>query len=163
MALKKFLLLGPLVTVLLGPSAAQAQRVTGQVRYGDSNQAAFNVSVHCNGTGTNQIQQTDRSGRFTCTLGSPGRFSVRVDADGYIPEEQSGNAPDTNSSEYLFFRLLPRAGAKTATRTGPVIDASVPPEARKACEKGIEAIGSGNKDRIEEGARHLEAAVYCVS
>ena len=159
MALKRLLPLGPLITVLLVTSAAQAQRVTGQVRYADTNQAAFNVSVHCNGTGTNQIQQTDRSGRFTCTLGSPGRFSVRVDADGYLPEEQSGNAPDTNSSEYLFFRLLPKAGPKTATRTVPVIDASVPPEARKAYEKGVEAIGSGNKDRIEEGARQLEKAV----
>lgn len=159
MYLKKFLPLCALVTLLLIASAAQAQRVTGQVRYADTNQAAFNVNVHCRGTGTSQIQQTDRSGRFTCTLGTPGGFTVRVEADGYITEEQSGNAPDTNSSEYLFFRLLPKSGAKTATRTAPPIDPNVPPEARKAYEKGVEAIGSGNKDRIEEGARQLEKAV----
>ena len=159
MSLKRFLPLCALFIPLLITSAVQAQQVTGQVRYADTNQAAFNVNVHCDGTGTNQIQQTDRSGRFTCRLGSPGRFSVRVDADGYIPEEQSGNAPDTNSSEYMFFRLRPKPAAKAATPTVPPVDPNVPSEARKAFEKGVEAIGTGNKDKIEEGVRQLEKAV----
>jgi len=159
MSLKKLLPFCALFTLLLIKSVTHAQQVTGQVRYGDTNQPAFNVNVHCDGAGTSQIQQTDRSGRFTCRLGSPGRFSVRVDAGGYISEEQSGSALDSNTSEYMFFRLRPDPGAKAAVPTASTADPDVPSEARKAFDKGVEAISVGNKDKIEEGARQLEKAV----
>jgi hypothetical protein len=102
---KSFYCFCALIIVCLGASNATAQRVIGQVRYAESNQPAFNVNVHCEGVGTNQIRQTDRNGRFVCTLGSPGNFTVRVDAPGYIQEQQAGMALDSNLSEYMFFRL----------------------------------------------------------
>ena len=150
MSQKKSLPLCAFIMLLFSTSAARSQQVTGQVRYGDTNQAAFKVNVHCDGTGTSQIRQTDRSGKFTCTLGSPGRFSVRVDADGYIPEEQSGSAPDTNSSEYMFFRLMPKPAAKAATPTASPADPNVPLDARKAFEKGVKQSPLVTKTRSQK-------------
>jgi tetratricopeptide (TPR) repeat protein len=159
MSLKWSLPLCAILTLLLVASAASAQQVTGQVRYSDTNQPAFNVNVHCDGAGTSQIRQTDRSGRFTCALGSTGSFSVRVEAQGYLREEQSGTAVDTNAQEYLFFRLRPDPAAKTAAPTASPVDPNVPAEARKSFDKGVAAIGAGNKQSMEDGARHLEQAV----
>lgn len=159
MSLKKFLPLWALCTFLLVTSTAQAQQVTGQVRYADTNQPAFHANVHCDGAGTTQIRQTDRSGRFTCALGSTGSFSVRVEAPGYLREEQSGTALDTSAQEYFLFRLRPDPEAKAATPAASPSDPNVPSEARKAFDKGVEAIATGNKDKIEEGVRHLEKAV----
>ncbi len=134
--------------------------MTGQVRYSDTNQPAYNAIVRCNGTGTSQIQQTDRSGRFACGLGSTGSFTVSVDADGYFPEQQSGNAIDNQAREYMLFRLKPRpAGAKPAAPAAAPVDPNVPAEARQAFDKGVQAIALGNKEKIQEGAQQLEKAV----
>jgi tetratricopeptide (TPR) repeat protein len=145
--------------LLFSGSVIHAQQVTGQVRYADSNQPAYNANVHCEGASTSQILQTDRSGKFTCLLGSPGSFSVRVDASGYISQQQSGNALDSRSDEYLFFRLQPDPNAKPGASILPIADPKVPAEARKAFDKGVELINLGQKEKIEEGARELEKAV----
>jgi tetratricopeptide (TPR) repeat protein len=139
-------------------SVAEAQQVNGQVRAADTGQPLYNAVVHCEGVGTNQIQQTDRSGRFTCRLGGSGNFKVRVDLPGYIQEEQSATAADTNSSEYMFFRLKPSPGAKANPSSSPV-DANAPAEARAEFEKGAAAIAIGNKKKIEEAVGHLEKAI----
>jgi tetratricopeptide (TPR) repeat protein len=159
MSERKLILLCAFMMLMFMTSTARSQQVTGQVRFADTNQAAFNVNVHCNGTGTSQIQQTDRSGKFRCTLGSTGSFSVRVDADGYVPEEQSGNAIDTFANEYMLFRLKRIPGAKPSLSTVSVADSNIPPAARKAFDSGVEAIASGKKDKIEEGVQSLEQAV----
>jgi predicted negative regulator of RcsB-dependent stress response len=148
-----------LFLLLFTASIANAQQVSGQVRYADTGQAAFNVNVHCDGANTSQIQQTDRSGKFTCLLGSPGSFSVRVEAGGYLTEEQSGSALDSHSSEYMFFRLRPDPRGKTATTPANATDPNVPAEALKAFDKGVEAINAGTKEKIEAGAQQLEKAV----
>lgn len=148
-------------------SDAIAQRVTGQVRYAESNQPAFNVNVHCEGVGTNQIRQTDRNGKFLCTLGSPGNFTVRVDAPGYFQEQQAGMALDSYSSEYMFFRLRRNPAGGTPNSLGvinvspssPPIDPNVPTNARKEFDLGMEAVALNKPEKLKEAIEHFERAV----
>jgi tetratricopeptide (TPR) repeat protein len=159
MPLRKGLLFLSVALFLFSGATAHAQQVTGQVRYADTNQPVYNANIHCEGANTSQIQQTDRSGKFTCLLGSPGGFTVRVDASGYFSEQQSGNALDNHASEYMLFRLKPDPKAKAVASAASPTDPNVPPEARKAFDKGVQAISVGKKEKIEEGAHELEKAV----
>jgi uncharacterized membrane protein len=159
MSIMKLFPLIAFFSLLFTASIANAQQATGQVRYSDTGQPAYNVNVHCEGANTSQILQTDRNGKFTCPLGSPGSFSVRVDAGGYLPEVQSATALDSRSSEYMFFRLKPDPRGKTAAATTSPADPNVPAEARKAFDKAVVAINAGSKEKIEEGAQQLEKAL----
>jgi len=156
-----------IILLFVAASGCRAQQVTGQVRYAESNQPAFNVNVHCEGAGTTQIQQTDRNGRFVCRLGSPGNFTVRVDAPGYLQEQQGGTALDANSNEYMFFRLKknPAEGA-TLTPLSVVpasptasADPNVPAQAQKEFSAGIEAVAANKPEKMKEAVQHFEKAV----
>ena len=162
-----YLFFGSVILLCVTASAAIGQQVTGQVRYADSNQPAFNVSVHCEGAGTTQILQTDRNGRFTCRLGSPGNFTVRVDAPGFLQEQQAGTALDNNSNEYMFFRLK-RDTANAASSSPPsvvsasptaAVDPNVPPQAQKEFISGMEAVAQNKPDMLKQAIQHFERAV----
>src|ERR1051326_984424 len=109
---------------------AVAQQIQGQVRYVDSGQPALNALVECDGTLSNTQLLTDRDGKFSFQV-SPGRYTVSVRVPGYRAEQQSVDLVQSQS-EYLFFRLRPDSSAANKPRPNPpVIDANVPPEARK--------------------------------
>lgn len=157
----RVLLIAAVFIILAAASEGRSQQVTGQVRYADTNQPAYPANVHCDGTGTSHIEQTDRNGKFTCRLGSPGNYTVRADAPGYVQEEQAGTALDTNQSDYMFFRLKPMAAAanKAPVATSSIVDTKVPADARKQYDMGVAALANGKKESVEEGIRYFEKAV----
>ncbi|HEV3469011.1 MAG TPA: tetratricopeptide repeat protein [Pyrinomonadaceae bacterium] len=154
-----FCALAACLFLLFAAPAARAQRITGQVRYAENNQAAFNVPVRCEGIGVSMIQHTDRSGNFTCLLGSPGSYAVYVSVPGYFEERHSFHLPDATSSEYVFVRL--RVDPKAAGDAPPTtpLDPSVPAEAAREFRQGEAALAGGGKEKIEEAVLHFEKAV----
>jgi len=135
-----------------------AQQITGQVRYVDTGQAAFNVIVKCDGTGVRSEVFTDRSGNFRFSV-TPGHYTVSIHMPGYIAEERSVDLVDNNSSEYFFFRLKPdRAGTKPPD-SNLTTDPNVPPAAQKEFEKAQAILSDSKKGDIEESVRHLEKAL----
>jgi tetratricopeptide (TPR) repeat protein len=147
-----------LIASLVMCTPVLAQQITGQVRYVDTGQAAFNVLVRCDGSGGRSQTFTDRSGNFRFGVG-PGRYTVSINHTGYKTEEQSIELIDNGSSEHMFFRLRPDpSGVKTAPNA-TTLDANVPAAARKEFEKAEAALASGKKEGIEESIIHLEKAV----
>lgn len=144
--------------LLAAAASAPAQRINGQVRYAENNQAAFNVPVRCEGIGASMIQHTDRSGNFVCLLGSPGSYAVSVSVPGYLEERHSFHLPDAQSSEYVFIRLRPDPKSAGAPAPTP-LDPSVPAEAAREFQRGEAALAAGGRAKLEEGVKHLERAV----
>jgi tetratricopeptide (TPR) repeat protein len=147
-----------LLFLLLISSSTFAQQLTGQARYSDTNQAAFNVVVKCDGTGGNSQTTTDRSGNFRFNV-SPGHYTVSIRMPGYQPEERAVDLIDTQSSEYLFFRLKADASSPKPATATTAVDPDVPPDARKEFDKAETAFAIAKKENTEEGIRHLEKAL----
>jgi tetratricopeptide (TPR) repeat protein len=144
--------------LLLFACAALAQQITGQVRYADTGQPAFNIPVRCDGTNASLLVQTDRGGKFVCHLGGTGRYTVTISVPGYISEEQTADITDTGENEYMNFRLRPGGSAKAATPDA-ASSAAVPPEARGEFDKAEASIAAGSKKDLEEAVRHLEKSL----
>src|SRR5713226_8212213 len=125
-----------LVFLLVFACPARAQQITGQVHYAENGQAAFNVPVRCVGTAVNTQIVTDRSGRFVCRVAA-GHYIVTVEAPGYLPEEQSVDIFDRNTTEFMTFRLKadPRKPVVTA-------DPNAPPEANAEFQKAEAALAA---------------------
>lgn len=155
MNLKLFL---AIVVLVFGASSVAAQQISGQVRAADSGQPIFNAIIHCEGSGTSQIIQTDYNGKFVCNVGGPGNYNIRADLPGYIEEQRSVNMPDVSATEYMLFRLKPDPALKPRNVTA-LIDPNVPPDARAEFEKGEAALAVAKKEKIQEGITHLEKAV----
>jgi tetratricopeptide (TPR) repeat protein len=145
--------------LLLCASDTPAQQITGQVRYAETNQAAFNVPVRCEGIGASTIQHTDRSGRFACRLGSPGTYAVSVSVPGYMESRHSFHLPDALSSEFVLVQLRADPSRGAAAHAATPLDPSVPAEAGREFHRGEAAIAAGGRAKLEEGVRHLEKAV----
>ena len=146
----------------LAAGSAAAQQIQGEVRYADSGKPALGTLVHCNGTGGTSEQLVDRSGKFYFRV-SPGHYDVYVDAPDYAAPQQSVDLIDTQSSEYLFFRLKLKAASGNrlppATTISAPTDPNVPAKAREEFDKGSALINGGQKEKVEEGIGHLEKAV----
>ena len=142
---------------------AFTQQIQGQVRYFESGQPALNALVECDGTGGNSQQFTTRDGKFYFRV-STGHYTVQVRLAGYRQEQQSVDLIDNGSSEYMFFRLRPETS--TANKPHPVpplLDANVPPEARKEFEQAEAALSGNKKEDTEKGILHLEKALAIYS
>ena len=149
------------------PVSAQRQfegrttgNITGQVRYAQGGQPAFNVLVSCDAFSGGLIAQenTDRNGKFQFRNINLDQYVITVRLPGYIEERQTVELQQT-PDQYLQILLRSDGSPKRAEPTPKVIDANVPQEARKEFERGEEALASGKKEKIEEGVRHLEKAV----
>ena len=149
------------------PVSAQRQfegrttgNITGQVRYAQGGQPAFNVLVSCDAFSGGLIAQetTDRNGRFQFRSINLDQYVIIVRVPGYIEERQTVELQQT-PDQYLQIVLKPDGSPKRDAPTSAVIDATVSPEARKEFERGEEALASGKKETIEEGVRHLQKAV----
>jgi tetratricopeptide (TPR) repeat protein len=143
--------------LLLGAPPAEAQQITGQVRYAENNQSAFNVPVRCEGVGASMIQHTDHSGRFACLLGSPGSYTVSVNVPGYHESRHTFHLPDARSSEFVLVQL--RADGSGGAGAATPLDPSVPAEAAREFRRGEAALAAGGRAKLEEGVGHLEKAV----
>ncbi|MDQ1728706.1 MAG: hypothetical protein QOD33_831 [Pyrinomonadaceae bacterium] len=156
MSQRRILFIVAAFMILAGASEGRSQQVQGRVLLADTNQPAFNVTVHCDGAGTSHVEQTDRNGRFTCHLGGTGNYSVRVELPGYASESQSGTALDTNASDYMDFRLRAVPGKAAASS---VSDPKVPAEAIKQFDFGVASLAKGKKEDLDAGVRYFEKAI----
>jgi tetratricopeptide (TPR) repeat protein len=143
-----------------GQGQPLAGQITGQIRFAEGNQPAFNVLVNCDSFGHGFIgqQTTDRNGKFQFTGLKPDQYVIIVRFPGFLEERQETELY-TTPSQYLQFRLKPDNSRQTPSSTPLIFDVSVPAEARIEFDKGAALLKNENKDSIEEGIRHLERAV----
>ena len=72
-------------------AATDSGQITGQVRFADSRQPAYNVLVSCDNISGGLIGQvlTDRNGRFSFTNLPLSQYNITVRVNGYIEEKQT--------------------------------------------------------------------------
>ncbi len=152
-----FLIVGALV---ISATAVHAQQIQGTVRYGPAQRTAIGVLVRCSGTGGTNEHLTDPNGRFYFRV-SPGHYDCSVRVPGFIEERRSVDLIDTQSSEFMDFRLREESDNRspgTGASAQPA-EPNIPGKAREEFDKGAAAIALGKKENLEEGVIHLEKAV----
>ena len=142
------------------PGTTLTGQITGQVRYADGGQPAFNVLVSCDSFNSGHIGQefTDRSGRFRFSNLAPSQYTVKVRVAGYIEESQTAELL-TSPSANLQFQLKSDGSPKPGSSNTLLIDSSVPADAQKEFDRAIAALAGGKKENLEEAVRRLENAV----
>jgi Tfp pilus assembly protein PilF len=135
-------------------------QISGQVRYADTRQPAFNVLVSCDKVIGGLVAQvlTDRNGRFSFTNLELLQYNITVRVSGYVEETQTVELM-TTSSAYLQFQLKPDKPKPAATVNPGVVDAAIPDDARREFDAASKALATGKKEGIEEAVRHLEKAL----
>jgi tetratricopeptide (TPR) repeat protein len=135
-------------------------QITGQVRYAQGSQPAFNVLVSCDSfnSGSCGQEMTDRSGRFRFTGLAPSQYTITVRVPGYIEQKQDVELL-TSPSANLQFQLRLDASAKPAISGSAVVDSDVPSAAKKEFDLAAAALATGKKEGLEESVRHLEKAL----
>lgn len=142
----------------LAASPVLAQQIEGQVRYAQGGAPVFNAEVRCSGIGCSGRIFTDRNGRFLFRFRRPGRYTITVQAPGFIPEERSFALLGYSTSEYMFVQLRADREASGSPSAPPgVINAGPPPMARREFEMGREALAA--EGRTDEAIAHLEKAI----
>ena len=146
----------------IGPPSTMAGRISGQVRFADTGQPAYNVLVSCDNVSGGLAGQvmTDRNGRFNFQV-PLSQFNVTVRVAGYIEQTQTVELLTTPSA-YLQFSLRPDK-AQPAAANPAVIDASIPANARQEFDAASKALATGKKEGVEEAVRHLEKALTIYS
>jgi tetratricopeptide (TPR) repeat protein len=157
--------------VLLAPSQLLAQesraqpqtlsgQISGQVRYAEGGQPAFNILVNCDSRNSGSCGQemTDRNGRFRFTGLSPSQYVISVRVPGYIEQSQDVELL-TSPSANLQFQLRSDGSARPAATASVVVDSNVPGSAKKEFDQAAALVATGKKESLEEGVRHLEKAV----
>jgi len=142
------------------PGATLAGQITGQVRFAEGNQPAFNVMVSCDSFGGGLVGQvfTDRSGRFRFTNLSASQYNITVRVAGYFEEKQTVELLTTPSG-YVQFQLRPDGTKPAAAATASTINANVPEAAKKEFEQATAGLSGGKKEGLEQAVRHLEKAL----
>ena len=141
-------------------STPVAGQITGQVRFADTRQPAYNVLVSCDKLIGGLVAQvlTDRNGRFSFMNLELTQYNIIVRVNGYVEERQTVELL-TASSAYLQFQLKPDKSKPAAVANPAVIDAAVPEGARRELDAASKALATGKKDGVEEAVRHLEKAL----
>lgn len=145
-------------------SRAQPQtlggQVSGQVRYAEGGQPAFNILVNCDShnSGSCGQEMTDRNGRFRFTGLAPSQYVISVRVKGYIEQRQDVELL-TSPSANLQFQLRSDGSAGPATPGSVVVDPNVPAAAKKEFDQAAALVATGKKEGLEESVRHLEKAV----
>jgi len=138
---------------------AMAGQISGQVRYADTGEPAYNVMVSCEAAFGGLIGQvqTDRSGRFRFSNLAAEQYNITVRVPGYVEERQTIELL-TAPSGYVQFQLKPDKINPSVTKPG-IVDASVPAAAKREFDEALKTLASGTKAGIEEAIRHLDKAV----
>ncbi len=158
--------------ILLTPSQLLSQQtapapglflgqISGQVRYSDSGQPAFNVLVKCESINSGYCGQetTDRNGRFRFTGLDRPQYTITVRVPGYIEQRQDVELATTTNA-YLQFQLRPDGSPKApAAGVVVVLDPSVPAAAKKEFDLAATALATQKKSGVEQAVTHLEKAV----
>src|SRR5690242_13783859 len=141
--------------------ATLAGRITGQVRFDNSREPAYNVLVSCDNISGGLVGQvqTDRNGRFSFTNLPLAQYNITVRVNGYVEQTQTVELM-TSPTAYLQFQLKPDTAKPAAAATNlAVVDASVPANARQEYDAASKALATGKKEGIEEAVKHLEKAL----
>ena len=138
----------------------QGGQITGQVRYAEGGQPAFNVLVRCDSINSGSCGQetTDRSGRFRFSGLGLSQYTITVRVSGYIEQRQDVELM-TSPSANLQFQLRSDGLAKPAVVGAAVVDTNVPPAAKKEFDQAAATLTTGKKEDLEASVRHLEKAV----
>jgi len=162
-----------LIVVAASISLAQESRaipqtlsgqITGQIRYAEGGQPAFDILVRCDSfnSGSCGQEMTDRSGRFRFTGLSPSQYTISVRAPGYLEQRQDVELL-TSPSANLQFQLRSDGSAKPTTSDSVVVDSNVPGAAKKEFDQAAALVATGKKESLADSIHHLEKAVSIYS
>src|SRR5262245_8134558 len=158
------------IVIILSSSSLSAQvnrhsstepiEIRGQVRFARGNAPAENVLVRLESVNGGYVgeERTDRLGKFRFPNLLPIQYFVSLRHPGFLEIRREVNLVMV-PSDYIQLTLVPEdPTANTSTVYSPkIIDANVPPEARKEFEKAQAALANNRKP--QEGIPHLEKAV----
>ncbi|HSS22601.1 MAG TPA: tetratricopeptide repeat protein [Pyrinomonadaceae bacterium] len=144
-------------------SSTQSIRITGLVRYADGSPAnEVMVRVERFSGGGVVETRTDRLGKFVFSGLSPVQYHLTIRHPGYKEVEREVNLVFTGQ-EYLQLGLFPdphAVGNKAPAASSKfVLDASIPPDARKEYEKADALLANDKKDKMVEATVHLQKAI----
>ena len=144
-------------------SPVQPVQITGYLRYADgspANEVVVRLERLSGGYVTDV--RTDRLGKFRFTGLSPQQYHVVIRHPGYQDIEREVNLVMV-PAENLQLALIPdkfEVGNKPPPVTSKlVLDASVPPEARKEFEKADAILATQKKEKIPDAMIHLQKAL----
>jgi len=139
---------------------ALAGQITGQVRYSDGGQPAFNIIVNCDAQagGSCGQEMTDRSGRFRFTGLALAQYVISVRVPGYAEQRQEVELL-TSPSANLQFQLRPDGTPRATPSGSSLVDVRVPAAAKKEFDQATALIAAAKKESLTEAVRHLEKAV----
>jgi Flp pilus assembly protein TadD len=145
-------------------SATQPAEISGQLRYSVGGAPAADVIVRLDqlsGGFINEVR-TDRLGKFKITNLSPIQYQVIIRHPGFQEIQREVNLV-MQSSEYLQLQLVAEparnSGARSGVVTLGVINANVPPGARKEYEQGESLSQTGDSKKLTEAISHFERAI----
>jgi len=155
-----------LLLLLANPPSILAQlrqsgEIRGQVRYSQGGAPAADVVVRLDQLSGGSVNEarTDRLGRFSFSNLSRIQYHVIIRHFGYKEIQREVNLIMA-SSEYLQLQLVSDESAPAPVRSSSkILDANVPPEARKEFEKAEVLVATGQKAKMGEGIHHLEKAI----
>jgi tetratricopeptide (TPR) repeat protein len=145
-------------------SPAQPIQITGYLRYADgspANEVVVRLERFSGGYVTDV--RTDRLGKFRFTGLSPQQYNLVIHHPGYRDIEREVNLIMV-PAENLQLALIPDK-SEVGTKQPPlassklVLDASVPPEARKEFEKADAILATQKKERTADAMVHLQKAL----
>lgn len=160
----------PILALLLlsvaNPLSASAQlrqsgEIRGQIRYSQGAAPAVDVVVRLEQLSGGSINETrtDRIGRFTFSNLARIQYHVVIRHFGYKEIQREVNLIMA-SSDYLQLQLVLDESKPTAVQVSSrIVDANVPPEARREYEKAEALVATGNKAKMGEGIQHLMKAI----
>ena len=144
------------------PSSTQPVQITGVLRSADTGQPVSDVVVRLEGLSGGYLNEvrTDRLGKFRFQNLAPVQYHVVIRHPGYREIQREVNLIMTYA-EYLQLSLVPENSSSTPPPVSSklVLDANVPPQARKEFEKADAVLAAGRKERLQEGIKHLEKAI----
>src|SRR5262245_12170848 len=127
-------------------------QITGQVRYSQGGNAAFDVLVSCDSFSGGLVGQerTDRTGRFRFTGLAPATYTITIRVPGYREEQQTVELL-TTSAQYIQVQLKPDGSTPIGTNpTAGVVDVNIPPAAQREFDKGQTALAGQTKEGIAQ-------------
>ena len=143
-------------------SATQPAEITGQLRYSIGGAPAADVIVRLDqlaGGFVNEVR-TDRLGKFKITSLSPIQYQIIIRHPGFQEIQREVNLV-MQSSEYLQLQLVAEPARNSTARPGVagVINANIPPGARKEYEQGESLSQTGDSKKVTEAISHFERAI----
>jgi tetratricopeptide (TPR) repeat protein len=130
--------------------------ISGQVRSSDRRAPLSSLVIRLESQGS-LVDQTsaDGKGSFRFPRLKRGSYTITIKLPGYVTAQQTVDL-QTVSRAHVLMELVPEEGAAIRSKDDWAVDARVPPEARKAFEKGR---ADWQARRLNQALDHLNHAV----